>query len=52
MSKDGKRTSLYLALGAILSAYALHVEHKVAHLAPEEEFSALCDIGAIGASCR
>jgi uncharacterized membrane protein len=52
MSKDGKRISLYAALGSILSAYALYVEHKMAHLPPDEEFTALCDIDAIGASCR
>jgi hypothetical protein len=52
MSKDGKRMSLYAALGSILSAYALYVEHKMAHLPPDEEFTALCDIDAIGASCR
>ena len=52
MSKDGKRVSLYAMLGSILSAYALYVEHKMAHLPPDEEFTALCDIDAIGASCR
>jgi hypothetical protein len=36
----------------LLSSYALYVEHKVAHKAAEEEFSALCDIEVIGASCR
>jgi len=48
---DG-RLPFYAALGFILSAYALYVEHKVAHLPPDEEFAALCDIDAIGASCR
>jgi hypothetical protein len=39
-------------IGLILSAYAVYVEYKVEHLAPDEEFSALCDVPALGASCR
>ena len=44
-------------LGLILSAYAVYVEWKVHHIQEveqdvEEEFTALCDIEAIGASCR
>lgn len=39
-------------MGVILSSYALYVEHKMAHKQEEEEFVALCDIDAIGASCR
>lgn len=38
--------------GIILSAYALYVEYKVHHLAEGEEFTAMCDIEAISASCR
>eukprot|EP00545_Synedropsis_sp_CCMP1620_P014690 CAMPEP_0119005640 /NCGR_PEP_ID=MMETSP1176-20130426/1845_1 /TAXON_ID=265551 /ORGANISM="Synedropsis recta cf, Strain CCMP1620" /LENGTH=131 /DNA_ID=CAMNT_0006957475 /DNA_START=11 /DNA_END=403 /DNA_ORIENTATION=- len=43
----------YLAIaGIVLSFYALYVEHKVEHKDElEEEFKALCDIEAIGASC-
>jgi hypothetical protein len=39
-------------IGWVLSAYAVYVEHKVEHLSPDEEFSALCDVPALGASCR
>ena len=39
-------------IGLILSAYAVYVEYKVEHLSPDEEFSALCDVPALGASCR
>jgi hypothetical protein len=39
-------------IGLVLSLYALYVEYKVAHVEEDEEFSALCDIEAIGASCR
>jgi len=47
----------FAVLGAILSLYALYVEHKISHKSPVEEegveeFSALCDIESIGASCR
>ncbi|CAB9509680.1 epoxide reductase complex subunit 1 [Seminavis robusta] len=43
-------------VGLVLSIYAVYVEWKVHHIreAPEEmeeEFTALCDIQAIGASC-
>ena len=49
----GIRSSSTLAIaGIILSVYALYVEHKVQHIAEAEEFTALCDIEAIGASCR
>ena len=47
------RTAPYAIFGCILSLYALYVEHKVAHKSPDdEEFTALCDIEQIGASCR
>ncbi len=42
----------YAIVGSILSMYALYVEHKVAHKSPDEEFTALCDIDVINASCR
>mmetsp|Transcript_19564 Transcript_19564/g.34401 ORF Transcript_19564/g.34401 Transcript_19564/m.34401 type:complete len:171 (+) Transcript_19564:36-548(+) len=45
------RTAIFAVVGVILSMYALYVEHKVAHKPPEEEFTALCDIEKIGASC-
>lgn len=40
-------------IGIVLSAYSVYVEHKVEHKDdhPGEEFQALCDIEAIGASC-
>jgi len=41
----------FATLGVILSVYALYVEHKISNKPPEEEFSALCDIESIGASC-
>jgi len=41
----------FAALGAVLSMYALHVERKISDKPPEEEFTALCDIESIGASC-
>jgi hypothetical protein len=44
--------SFLAAVGIILSGYALYVEHKVHHLKDGEEFSAMCDIEAIKASCR
>jgi hypothetical protein len=48
-----QRTRLFAVVGVILSMYALYVEHKVAHKLPsDEEFTALCDIEIIGASCR
>jgi len=47
------------SIGWVLALYSLYVEDKVAHRndpsfdSPEEEpFKALCDIEAIGASCR
>lgn len=39
-------------VGLVLSAYAVFVEYKVHHLQPGEEFTALCDIDALKASCR
>ena len=39
-------------LGLLVSLYAVYVEYKMANKSPEEEFSALCDIDQIGASCR
>jgi hypothetical protein len=44
-----KTTWPFAALGVVLSAYAIYVEHKISHKSPEEEFSALCDIESIGA---
>ena len=52
--------SILAITGFILSAYSVYVEHKVemqedpANNNPDEieEFKALCDIEAIGASCR
>lgn len=42
-------------IGFILSAYSVYVEHRIEHKdeSPDggEEFQALCDIEAIGASC-
>ena len=46
------KTTIYAFLGAALSAYALYVEYKVEHKSESEEFTALCDIEQIGASCR
>ncbi|KAI2508976.1 hypothetical protein MHU86_5471 [Fragilaria crotonensis] len=43
--------SFLATVGIILSGYALYVEHKVHHLKEGEEFSAMCDIEAIKASC-
>mmetsp|Transcript_15057 Transcript_15057/g.22697 ORF Transcript_15057/g.22697 Transcript_15057/m.22697 type:complete len:193 (+) Transcript_15057:379-957(+) len=49
--------SILSILGFILSAYSVYVEHKVEqnlhddNINPDEEFRALCDIDAIGASC-
>ena len=51
--------SILAIIGFILSAYSVYVEHKVemqedpSNNEPDiEEFKALCDIEAIGASCR
>ncbi|GKY94459.1 hypothetical protein MPSEU_000411800 [Mayamaea pseudoterrestris] len=38
-------------VGLILSLYAIFVEYKMHHLRPGEEFTALCDIDALQASC-
>ena len=46
------KTAPYAVVGIILSLYALYVEHKVAHKSPDEEFTALCDIQQLNASCR
>ena len=32
--------------------YAVYVEYKTHHLQQDEEFSSLCDIEALNASCR
>jgi hypothetical protein len=45
-------TKLLSIAGLILSIYAVWVEHKMETKDPDEEFSSLCDIEAIGASCR
>ena len=52
MSLPMSKTAPYAIVGCILSMYALYVEHKVAHKSPDEEFSALCDIEQLNASCR
>jgi hypothetical protein len=43
-------------IGFILSAYSVYVEHKIHEdgrdIDDGEGFKALCDIDAIGASCR
>ena len=52
MSSLKTTTWPFAALGMILSLYALYVEHKISHKSEDEEFSALCDIESIGASCR
>ena len=43
-------------LGFIFSAYSVYVEHKIHDdsngIDDGDEFKALCDIDAIGASCR
>jgi hypothetical protein len=52
--------SILAIIGFILSAYSVYVEHKVETMQEDhannldeiEEFKALCDIEAIGASCR
>ena len=51
--------SILSIIGFILSAYSVYVEHKVeqqnlhsGNINPDDEFRALCDIDAIGASCR
>ena len=53
--------SILAIIGFILSAYSVYVEHKVEMMQEDpannnpdeiEEFKALCDIEAIGASCR
>eukprot|EP00555_Chaetoceros_dichaeta_P015145 CAMPEP_0198261854 /NCGR_PEP_ID=MMETSP1447-20131203/10494_1 /TAXON_ID=420782 /ORGANISM="Chaetoceros dichaeta, Strain CCMP1751" /LENGTH=118 /DNA_ID=CAMNT_0043949901 /DNA_START=28 /DNA_END=381 /DNA_ORIENTATION=+ len=46
-------TRILSTFGFILSIYALYVEHRMSHPpdGDDEEFVALCDIDAIGASC-
>jgi hypothetical protein len=40
--------------GLVICIYGIYVEHKARHSSedPSSEFTALCDIPAIGASCR
>jgi hypothetical protein len=47
-------TLLLAVTGLVLSGYAIYVEHKVrrAQEDPSLDFTALCDIESIGASCR
>jgi len=50
-------TCILASIGVVLSTYALYVEHRMSHPSMDaddeaEEFVALCDIDAIGASCR
>jgi hypothetical protein len=45
-------TRFLSVIGLVLSVYAVYVEHKVEHLDADEEFTALCDIQALNASCR
>lgn len=47
-------TWLLAASGLLLSIYAIYVEHKIklSLKDPSLDFTALCDIDAIGASCR
>jgi hypothetical protein len=47
-------TRTLTTFGLVLSLYAIYVEHKAKHASedPSVEFTALCDIEAIGASCR
>jgi hypothetical protein len=55
---DATLRSVCAWLGLVLSAYAVYVEWKTHHLQEvlveegQDEFTALCDIKAIGASCR
>jgi vitamin-K-epoxide reductase (warfarin-sensitive) len=52
MSSPQSIKAALTGLGLILSLYAVYVEHKMEHLAEhDEEFTALCDIPSIGASC-
>jgi len=49
-------TCILASIGVVLSTYALYVEHRMSHPSMDaddeaEEFVALCDIDAIGASC-
>lgn len=45
-------TSRMAFVGLLVSLYAVYVEYKMEHKGEEEEFTALCDIEQIGASCR
>ena len=58
-SSSSTYVRIICTIGIILSSYALYVEHKTHGKdqsgiggGEEEEFQALCDIEAIGASCR
>ena len=51
-STSSSRPWPFALVGFVLSCYALHVEHHVAHMEPDEEYSSLCDIEQINASCR
>ena len=56
MTKGTKNPTLpYAVVGLVLSCYAVYVEHKVSHKSDDdndEDFTALCDIEQLGASCR
>ena len=53
LSTMAVNNAILAIIGFILSAYSVYVEHKVDQkFNPDEEFRALCDIEAIGASCR
>ena len=42
-------------LGLVLSSYAVYVEHRISGQSEngvDNEFTAICDIAAMGASCR
>ena len=53
---NAPNNSILSIIGFILSAYSVYVEHKIQQHETlddgEEGFKALCDIDAIGASCR
>jgi hypothetical protein len=49
---DLTSTRFLSVIGLTLSVYAVYVEYRVEHLSPDEEFTALCDVPALGASCR
>jgi hypothetical protein len=39
-------------IGLVLSLYAIYVEHRNSTKQTDENFTALCDIDFLGASCR